>query len=160
MSNIVLVRGNVKYAITLDPGVWIFDDRKKRMNEFFVESSDQKDSQDYAETAAKLWDDTLKNGVTPKRESFVEKKDISGDWGIPFKPFLMNAEPQPSAREVVCQLGSGESVTLDIAQAGESILCFALDGRTIREDGPIHLYFADGSNCEQPIKGIVAFEVK
>lgn len=160
MDNIVLVKGNVNYTITLDPGVWIFDDRKKRLNEFFEQEVEVKEDQDYAEKAAKQWDETMKNGVTPKRESFVEKKDISGDWGIPFYPFLMNAEPNPSATQVVCQLASGESVALDMKQAKESIICFALDGRTIREDGPIHLYFADGSNRNQPIKGIVVFEVK
>lgn len=35
MSDIIQIKGNVKFPITLDPGVWIFDDRRIDLNTYF-----------------------------------------------------------------------------------------------------------------------------
>lgn len=35
MNDIIVLTGKVKFTITLDPGVWIFDDRKVDMDAYF-----------------------------------------------------------------------------------------------------------------------------
>ena len=41
MENIILVNGKVKFSITLDPSVWIFDERKLELTTFFDEKKEQ-----------------------------------------------------------------------------------------------------------------------
>ncbi|WP_134698552.1 peptidyl-prolyl cis-trans isomerase [Ammoniphilus sp. YIM 78166] len=163
MSDVILVKGKVKHTITLDPGVWIFDDRKKHLEEFFKQDQLEDESLAYQRTMGELWDKELREGATPASENkpmFVEKKDISGDWGILFEPFLNNATPLEGTTHVICHLQSGDFIELPLEKAKKSILCFALDGKPIREDGPVHLLFPDGSNRHEPIRGIEVLEVK
>jgi len=164
MNDIVLITGKVKYSITLDPGVWIFDDRKKRLKEFFqIQDKPIDPLTAYQQKIGQQWDKELQEGSTPsadREKLFVQKKDISGDWGISFRPFLENASPLETASFVVCHLQSGDNIAIPLDQAKESILCFALDGQPIREQGPIHLLYKDGSNRHDPIKGIIYFELK
>ncbi len=163
MSDVILVKGKVKHAITLDPGVWIFDDRKKHLEEFFKQDQLEDESLAYQRKMGELWDKELREGATPASENkpmFIEKKDISGDWGMLFEPFLNNATPLDDATHVICHLLSGDSIELPLEKAKQSILCFALDGKPIREEGPVHLLFPDGSNRDEPIRGIEIFEVK
>jgi hypothetical protein len=165
VSDIVVMKGKVKHSITLDPGVWIFDDRKIKVEEFFITREAEEDPQQaYKESMGRQWDKELQEGSAPPKpakELFVHKKDISGDWGVPFAPFLNNAGPLPEASEVTCHLQSGESIKISLEDASKSLLCFALDGRPIREEGggPIHLLFADGSNRQDPITHIALFEL-
>ncbi|RXT13621.1 peptidyl-prolyl cis-trans isomerase [Ammoniphilus sp. CFH 90114] len=165
MSDIILIKGKVQHGITLDPSVWIFDDRKKRLDEFFVLDVKEDEDTAYQRSIGQQWDKELSEGAAlpnPEKEKqlFVQKKDISGDWAVPFKPFLQNAQPIEGASAVICHLESGEHVELDLQTAMDSILCFARDGKPIRQEGPVHLLFADGSNRNEPIKGIQQFEVK
>lgn len=164
MSDIVLITGKVKHKITLDPGVWIFDDRKKRLDDFFLGEEHLENSLTlYQQKMGLQWDQELQEGSTPevdREKLFVHKKDISGDWGIAFEPFLENATPLDTASSVICHLQSGEAVMLPLSQAKESILCFARNGKPIRENGPIQLIYKDGSNRHQPIQGIVCFELQ
>mgnify|MGYP001051368502 CR=1 FL=1 len=44
--SIVTITGNVKYPITLDPSVWIFDDRKFDLDQFFSDFREVKDEED------------------------------------------------------------------------------------------------------------------
>lgn len=162
MTDVIMITGNVDHKITLDPGVWIFDDRKKRLGEFFQTTPVEDEALAYQERIGKQWDRALSEGFEPPKENeqlFVHKKDISGDWGIPFAPFLANAKPRDTATSVICHLSSSEKVALSFQEASNSILCFALDGKPIRETGPIHLIYGDGGNREEPIKGIIQFEV-
>ena len=41
MENIILVNGKVKFSITLDPSVWIFDERKLELTTFFDEKKNK-----------------------------------------------------------------------------------------------------------------------
>jgi hypothetical protein len=40
-----------------------------------------------------------------------------------------------------------------------ALMCFAKDGKPIREGGPVLLYLADGSNRHAPIDGITGLEL-
>jgi hypothetical protein len=164
MADVITINGNVKFGITLDPSVWIFDDRKFKMEDFFASIGEEETEKedDSLEKIGKRWDRELTQGVAPTKQSeklFVEKKQIAGDYGIKFGPFLKNTEPGDDASTLVCQLESGEEISLPLREAFEAVLCFAIDGKPIREDGPVHLYYGDGRNMGNPIRNIVKFTV-
>ncbi len=75
-------------------------------------------------------------------------------------PFLNNAEPTREASQVDCVLKDGQRVTLSLDQAKAAILRFSRNKQALREDGPVWLYLADGSNVDNPIRNIQRFEVK
>jgi len=163
MAEIIQLKGNVQYQITLDPGVWIFDDRKKRIDEFFEKKDHDDELLTYQKQVGKQWDRELKEGAaipTEKSEkAFVYKKDISGDWGIPFAPFLNNSNPGENVTKVIFHIEDGNTVEIDWKEALEGILWFAVDGKPIRENGPIYFLYGDGRNRMSPIKGIKAIEL-
>ena len=75
-------------------------------------------------------------------------------------PFLHNAEPVREATQVHCIIKSGERVTISLDQAKAAILRFSRNKHAIRDDGPVWLYLADGSNVDDPIRNIQRFEVE
>lgn len=164
MAEVITINGNVKFTITIDPSVWIFDDRKFKMEDFFasIGEEQQDEEDDSLMKMGQQWDKELTQGVAPTKKSeqlFVEKKRIAGDYGMKLEPFLKNAEPKSEATMLRCELAQGEDVMLPLAEAYEAVLCFAIDGKPIREDGPIHLYYGDGRNMEAPIRGITRMVV-
>lgn len=131
MSQVVPIKGEVNFTIILDPSVWIFDKRKIDLEQYLL------------------------NGEIKT----VDEREVSGTYGIPFFPFIMNAEPTKNARQVICHQPNGAltKIPLDVAQ--KAIICFAKDGRPLREEGPIHLYFSGEQRTEPPIQQIISFEV-
>lgn len=115
MDDIIIVTGKVTYPITLDPTVWIFDNRKFELSERIA--------------------------------------DIDG-LAMELAPFIEHTEPSLDATKAICQLANGKEITLSLAQLTSSYLCFALDGKPIKDGGPALLYFADGSNKHNPISNI------
>ncbi|MBG9443522.1 peptidyl-prolyl cis-trans isomerase [Cytobacillus firmus] len=165
MENIIAFKGNVKYQITLDPGVWIFDDRRVDLTTYFMHENIRKNElEEYTKAVSKHWDREIMEGAvfppTLKTEKKFEKeKVLTGTFGIPFKPFLMNAEPDESAEIVVIESEDGET-SLTLSEAEELILGFSKDGKPLKEDGPVHAYLGDGSNYNSPIKRVKAFRVE
>lgn len=165
MENIIAFKGNVKYQITLDPGVWIFDDRRVDLTTYFMQENIRKNElEEYTKAVSKHWDREIMEGAvfppTLKTEKKFEKeKVLTGTFGIPLKPFLMNAEPDMSAETVVIETEDGET-RLTLSEAEELILGFSKDGKPLKEDGPVHGYFGDGSNQNSPIKRVKAFRVE
>jgi hypothetical protein len=45
-------------------------------------------------------------------------------------------------------------------KAYDLILGFSKNGKPITVDGPVHIYFGDGTNQQEPIKNIKQFIVK
>lgn len=75
MESIITLTGNVAYSITLDPGVWIFDDRKVDLNTYFEESRDSLDElEEYTKAVSKHWDQEIKEGARLPEERKVSKK--------------------------------------------------------------------------------------
>ncbi|MBY6050504.1 peptidyl-prolyl cis-trans isomerase [Cytobacillus firmus] len=165
MENIIAFKGNVKYQITLDPGVWIFDDRRVDLTTYFMHENIRKNElEEYTKAVSKHWDREIMEGAvfppTLKTEKKFEKeKVLTGTFGIPFKPFLMNAEPDESAEIVVIESEDGET-SLTLSEAEELILGFSKDGKPLKEDGPVHAYLGDGSNYNSPIRRVKAFRVE
>ncbi|KAB7707931.1 peptidyl-prolyl cis-trans isomerase [Bacillus aerolatus] len=166
MENIMPIKGNVKFPVTLDPGVWIFDDRRIDLNTYFdtKESSGLSAEEEYTKNISKFWDKEIREGAvfppTIKSEKKFEKeKVLTGTFGIPFEPFLKNAEPDPAAQFVVIET-AGEEVKLPVERAHEIILAFSKEGKPLREDGPVHVLFKDGSNRNEPIQRVKAFRIE
>lgn len=166
MENIISLSGNVKYSITLDPGVWIFDDRRVDLLSFFdKEKEEDKGLEEYTKSISKHWDREIMEGAvfppTLKTEKRFEKEKVmTGTFGIPIKPFIQNAEPDKNASTFIIVSENEGEIQLPLQQAEELILGFSNNGKPLREDGPVHVYFGDGSNKNNPIKKVTAFKIQ
>jgi hypothetical protein len=165
MENILLISGKVKYSITLDPSVWIFDDRKVDLTTYFSKSIEQNNElEEYTKSISKHWDREIIEGAvyppTLKTEKKYEKeKVLTGSFGISLQPFIKNAEPTEEAAVFVIKTSTSvHEIPLDIAQ--DLILGFSKVGKPLSEDGPVHVYFGDGSNQQNPIKNVREFIIK
>lgn len=165
MDNIILITGNVKYNITLDPGVWIFDDRKIDLNTYFEEEHEVSNEMEaYTKSISKHWDREIIEGATypPTLKSeikFEKVKMLTGSFGIPLKPFLQNAEPNEDAQLLIIEC-LDTKVEIPLPAAFDLIMGFSDNGKPLKTDGPIHVYFGDGSNRHLPIKNVKSFSVK
>lgn len=161
MSDIVLVKGKVEYTITLDPGVWIFDDRKVDLHTYFSKEKEENDFDNEIKRMSSLWDKELEGASTPPIQQSVHKfekeKVISGSFGIPLRPFLVNAVPTEDASKLIMKTSKGDSYEISLDEAFDAILGFSDNGKPLKEDGPIHLYYGDGSNQQEPFKNITTF---
>lgn len=159
MENIIQIKGNVKFSITIDPGVWIFDDRKVDLTTYFLEDRQDLDDElaQYKKDISKQWDREIKEGAsippTLPNRLFEKEKLLKGTFGIPFKPFLKNAEVGETATALIIKTNDAE-VEIPIAEAYELVLGFSKDGKPLKENGPIHVYYGDGSNQNQPITNV------
>lgn len=165
MEDIILLTGKVNYTITLDPGVWIFDDRRVDLDTYFSDNKNETDElEEYKKAVSKHWDREIMEGAvfppTLKTEKKYEKeKVLTGTFGIPFKPFLKNADPKGDAKLLVITSTEGD-YEIPLEKANNLILGFSNCGKPLSEDGPVHVYFGDGSNQNNPIKNVTGFIVK
>ena len=165
VENIISVIGKVKFPITLDPSVWIFDERKLELTTFFDEKKNiVNELEEYTKSISKHWDrEIIEGAIVPPVEKtekkFVKELLLTGTFGIPFEPFLQNAEPYEEAKMVVIECIDNK-YPIPIEKAKELILCFSNIGKPLKEDGPIHVYFGDGSNRENPIKNVRNFRIE
>lgn len=165
MENIIPIKGKVNFTITLDPGVWIFDDRRVDLTTYFEGSHEEVDDlEEYKKSMSKHWDREIMEGAvfppTLKTEKKFEKeKVLTGTFGMPLKPFLKNADIKDGAKNLTLVTTDGEvSMPLEVGQ--ELILGFSKDGRPLTEDGPVYAFYGDGSNKDQPIKRIRAVAIE
>ncbi|MGG0720292.1 peptidyl-prolyl cis-trans isomerase [Robertmurraya massiliosenegalensis] len=165
MESIVMLSGNVKYTITLDPSVWIFDDRRKDLHTYFHEQQEELDTlEEYTKEVSKHWDrEIIEGAVVPPtlktEKKYLKEELLTGTFCIPFKPFLKNAEVSENAKTLMIETIDG-TVTIPLTEAEKMVLGFSKDGKPLKEDGPIHCYYGDGSNYENPIKNVVSFRVE
>ncbi|CAM4045615.1 molybdopterin-binding protein [Lederbergia lenta] len=163
MNSIIPFKGKVNFPITLDAGVWIFDDRRIDLNTYFTDASEEETEEEEFTVVSKHWDRVIKEGATApptlKSERQFEKvKILTGTFGIILEPFLKNAEPTEDALSLIIETADGD-YSVPLAEAYQLILAFSKDGKPLREDGPVHILFPDGSNQENPIKNVKAFRV-
>jgi hypothetical protein len=165
MESIIPIKGKTNYQITLDPSVWIFDDRKVNLDTYFNQTAENQDeTEKYTQSVSKHWDREIMEGAvfppTLKSERKYEKqKLLEGTYGIPLKPFLLNAGIKDDAKTVLVEHRDGE-LELPLEEAQKLILGFSKSGRPLTEDGPVHAYYGDGSNSNDPLKGVKSFNVK
>lgn len=168
MEFIIPFKGEVQYKVTLDPTVWIFDDRKLDLRTFFTDQHVDKDElEEYKRGMGEHWSREIMEGATvpptlnsEKKYKRQDKQDmLTGTFGMRFQPFLENAEPAGSATKVVFETTSGEHA-FPIEAAKQLIFKFSQDGKPLREDGPVHILLPDGSNIDQPITDVSAIRVE
>lgn len=165
MENIIVLSGKVKFTITLEPTVWIFDDRKVDLTTYFSTTTiPSNDLEEYTKSVSKHWDREITEGAiyppTLKTEKKYEKeKVLTGSFGVPFHPFLKNAEPDETASSLIIKTATSEH-EIPLEKAMNLVLGFSNAGKPLTEDGPVHVYFGDGSNQQNPIKHVREFIVK
>ena len=156
---IVQLTGKVRFPITLDPTVWIFDDRKIPFDQAFSNPDDQKTKEaDPAVSTSERWSrevyqQRIKPPVNKSISKFEREQILEGTFVMPIRDFLTTAEVETDASKArIITTGREEEITLK--QLTACYLLFAEKGKPVKEDGPVHLYFHDQSNFHVPIKGI------
>lgn len=148
---IVPIKGNVKFPITLDPGIWIFDDRKMSVDDAFNKQVNENETDDDTKY---LYDGPLNRPPIRKSSKKIDKEVLfSTSYCIPIKDFLKNAECHENATSALLSTSAGD-VTISLEQLENSLFQFSLNGKQLKEDGPVYLLFGDGSNKDNPIKGV------
>lgn len=155
---IISITGNVNYHITLDPTVWIFDDRKILFENAFNNDMSSAPTQSEADKTEQRWgrevyQEKVKPPVHQTMKRFDKKEILSSSYVIPIIDFLNNAEIKKDATSVALITDLGEK-SISIQELENSFLLFAIEGKPIKDHGPVQLYFKDGSNRDNPIKGI------
>lgn len=156
---IVPLIGNVRYPITLDPTVWIFDDRKILFEETF--NATEKVSKDENESLKKVAEsfdrelnkDFIKPPVNKSITRYEREKILVNSYVMPIREFLSHAEVNSDATDASL-ISDGKEMKISLEQLKNCYLLFAIKGKPLLEDGPVHLYFQDGSNKKNPIKNI------
>ncbi|MFS0782444.1 peptidyl-prolyl cis-trans isomerase [Bacillus sp. 1P06AnD] len=164
MESIVPILGNVRFSITLDPSVWIFDDRKKKMDDFFNDTNEApEDLEAYTKAVSAHWDKEMTEGAqlppTKKPKRKYNKQELKTEsYGIYFRDFLQNSEPGENAEKVIVETENGEHHPFPLQEANQLILCFSHKGKALKEDGPVHVYY--GSTMDEKITHVRAFRVE
>ncbi|MCP3741773.1 peptidyl-prolyl cis-trans isomerase [Rossellomorea sp. BNER] len=164
METIIPIKGKVKFSITLDPGVWIFDDRKVDLTTYFRSKEEKVDElEEYTKSVSRHWSREIQEGATypptlKTEKKYEKEKILTGSFGIPLQPFLRNAEPLSDAKALIVETEENE-ISFNLAEES-LILGFSKEGKPLRENGPVHVYFGDGSNKENPITNVKAFRIE
>ncbi|SFM00673.1 hypothetical protein SAMN04487943_106154 [Gracilibacillus orientalis] len=150
---IIQIKGNVKYQITLDPSVWIFDDRKVKLEEAFKAATVP--NEDVVESNIKLHKPPVNHSI----KKYNKKELLEHSYLMPIQEFIENAEVDENAEVAILKTADAEH-TISIDQLYASYLLFSIDGKIIKEHGPAYFYHGDGSNQDEPIMGIKVIELK
>lgn len=166
LETIIPIKGNVRYSITLDPTVWIFDDRRIDLNTYFTEHRREIDEiEEYKKDMGSHWSREIMEGATfpptLKTEKIYEKtKMLTGTFGIFLHHFLTIAEPDENAKLLIVESADGEEHRFPYEKREEIIFKFSHEGKPLTDGGPVHLLFKDGSNQDHPIQNITAIRVE
>ncbi|MBB6454983.1 hypothetical protein HNQ94_003477 [Salirhabdus euzebyi] len=158
---IVQLKGNVGFPITLDPSVWIFDDRKVEFDQAFNPTGGEnvENNENDLEQASERWNrevymqQKIKPPVNKSLSKAERKKALESTYVMSIKPFLANAEVKDNASNAILLTEQGDQ-TVTIEQLENGYFLFAVEGKPLKEDGPLYFYFGDGSNKDTPIRGV------
>lgn len=165
MESIIPIKGNVHHHITLDPTVWIFDDRRIDLETFFTTDHVEKDEiEEYKRNMGAHWSREIMEGATfpptLKTEKKYEKtKMLTGTFGMFLHHFVNNAKPAQDAHTLTLETTDGNEHSFPITKAEDIILKFSEKGKPILEDGPVYVLFKDGSNIHEPIRHVNAIRI-
>ena len=160
---IIQLKGKVTFPITLDASVWIFDDRKVILEEAFVEKV-ATPKEDLSKKTAELFDQELyfktkiKPPVNKTLNRYEREQALTHSFVMPIGEFIQNAEIKAEATKAILTTND-DDVVISLEQLLHAYVLFAQDGKPLKENGPIHLYFGDGSNQHDPIKGVKAITI-
>jgi hypothetical protein len=165
MGKIIELKGKVKFNITIDPSVWIFDDRKIDLDTYFDTKMNTIDlTEEYTKSVSQHWDREIIEGATipptnKTEKRFLKEKLLNGTFGMILKPFIENAEPLEDAKSLTI-ITVDKTYSLDLETGKQLILCFSNQGKPLQDGGPVHAFFHDRSNNDRPIKNIIAFQIE
>lgn len=165
MESIITIKGNVKHTITLDPTVWIFDDRKVDLNTFFTEEYvERNEEEEYKRSMGKHWSREIMEGATfpptlKTEKKFDRQKMVTGTFGISLDHFVKNAAPSENAKTITFLTMDGTEETFPVSEIGNFLFKFSQDGKPLTDDGPAHLLLKDGSNIEQPLRKVTGIVI-
>lgn len=167
MKDILQVKGNVKFPIYIDPGTWIFDDRKFDLDGWHPElnQDDQNEQETYLKQVSSQWDKEIIEGASPPPREPVKKikkqELMESSFGIVLKPFFLNAEPESNSTTIIIHTEESD-FDFPFEEAFQLVAGFSIKGRPIKADegGPIHIYLGDGSNRQTPIKNVTGFTIQ
>lgn len=149
--SVISMKGNIKYAITLDPGVWIFDDRKFLFNQDLVTKKAAIDSEiETIDQERQISEGNILPPTLQSEKKYKKQKMLEGTFAIYFEPFLNNAEPNPTATTCIFHSVDGKH-SFSLEEARKLLFCFCKNGKPLRKGGPIHVYSADGT---EPITNV------
>ncbi|WP_100404608.1 hypothetical protein [Bacillus solitudinis] len=159
---VFFIGGEVNHPLTIDPTVWIFDERKVDLLTYFKEEKLEEDDETlYTKAISAQWDKELTEGSEPPNPNkngneikYDKQKLINGTYGMPLRPFLINANPSDTVNQVTVERHDGTKESYDYDKALTFILGFSNQGKPLREDGPVHIYFGDGSNQDSPVRQV------
>ncbi|PRO64757.1 hypothetical protein [Alkalicoccus urumqiensis] len=162
MTDAVQITGNVAYPVMIDPGVWIFDERRVDMDTVFDEAPQEQSDREY-EAMGRAFDEQRQGAEPPKTNGNkikINRKDLTEkSLGMSLEPFFGYAEPGAEASRVRVHRNAGEDQILPLDTVRKSICAFSKKGEPLKEDGPLHLYFGDGSNRADPITHVYGFTI-
>lgn len=166
MEGIILLTGKVKFPLTIDPGVWIFDDRKISLEEALqAEKEHGEDLESYAKRMSENLERELAPSIVspPVKKStnkFEKEKLLTGTFAMPLEPFINNSEPEEVASTLIVETDDGDRFEMTLEEGKKAILGFSKEGKPLKEDGPVHFYYGNGSNKENPIKRVTKFMIR
>ena len=154
---IIQLKGNVKYPITLDPTVWIFDDRKIILEDAFEKKEENPNDKDIdVQKQAEIFEreyNSIKPPVNKSIHRFEKEKILNNSYVMPIKDFINHAEVNKDAVRAILKTDQ-DDIVITVEQLKNAYLLFALNGKPLTENGPVHLYFGDGSNKDNPFQNI------
>ncbi|ALV01180.1 peptidyl-prolyl cis-trans isomerase [Bacillus velezensis] len=156
--SVIQVKGNVTYPITIDPSVWIFDDRKFPFeNNQPVHPDGSAETQEHTLDPERVIREGRISPPTLKSEKRYEKERLmNGSFAMKLGAVLANAEPKESA--VLCAfISKSERTVVPLEKAMDAIAHFSDAGKPLQDGGPVHFY-VDG-DFEKPITGVTEIEV-
>ena len=165
METIIPIKGAVTYQLTLDPTVWIFDDRKLDLNTYFDVKEQEEDADTkYMREVGAHWSREIMEGATfpptLKSERKFDRKGMeTGTFGIELHHFLKNAEIKPEATKIIVDCKDGKEYLFSVEEAKTLILKYSQDGKPLLEDGPVHVLLGNGENIDNPIMNVLAIHV-
>lgn len=167
MVKTVALTGQFKHPLTLDPSVWIFDDRKIDLTTYFDNDNleEENEIERYTKNVSAHWDRELTEGamfppINKSVKHFEKEKILQGTYGMKLQPFIHNAELLEGVTTCMLKTENGKAYEITKEQLLEGIVQFSKDGKPLSADGPVYFYFGDGSNKEEPIKNIIEIEAK
>jgi hypothetical protein len=163
---IVPIIGNVSYPITLDPTVWIFDERKVLLAEAFTNNIKSDDVIPNTKKLAERYNREvfqLNAKVPPVNKGLTKKEGeeiLKNSYVMPLHDFIKNAEIKQTAKTATFLSGDHqELVTIDIDELVNGYFLFAINGKPIKENGPVHFFFGNGINKNDPVKNINKIQI-
>jgi len=157
MSEVFLITGEVEHPLTIDPSVWIFDERKIELELIFKGEIETENAiEKYTKSVSKHWDREIIEGAkvdTSIPFAQTKKQWLEKTYVMPFSYFIDNSKPKSREENVTIETEKS-TITLPFKTVYESYLAFSNNGKRIVEEGPVHLYFKDGSNKDTPITSI------